>query len=420
MSNPLMNHAVLKPLAPRQIGEFVETAATLSFGGQSHTLWWRTPAAWDHARTLWADPFVVGFLFLMMEAGLPVRVEGRVSPSLLENLENFMAIWSCWVPGRYRPVAITAELEQESPPPSTDAVICPFSGGTDSAFSILRHIRGDAGRRNRRLGAAAVMNGFDVWHSQRSANHIFEGILREAHAQLAPLGIPVIPMDSNFHDLPVHWEHAFGTHLASGLMLMGREFHGALIPNNQRFHAPPQVYGSTPLTDRYLGSVQFPFLDDGGEVTRFEKIRYLTQQPKILDHLRVCFPTDGRHENCCACEKCIRTMLSFHIAGVPIPEKSFPHALTPGRIAGMKFHTHMSWHLWNDVLLRARQEGMAAAPWALALARAVRRGKRRRQWQELKRPFIPLRNQLRRIFRGSSTSRVKQAGNGDHPATNLS
>lgn len=56
--------------------------------GWSEQLWWDIPEAWADAVTPWADPWVVGFLFQMMQHGQPVHVAGRVSQSLLANLAS--------------------------------------------------------------------------------------------------------------------------------------------------------------------------------------------------------------------------------------------------------------------------------------------------------------------------------------------
>ena len=60
----------------------IELAATLDLAGRSQRLWWRLPAEWRDALTTWADPFVIGFAFPIMQAGQDVEVVGPVSPSL--------------------------------------------------------------------------------------------------------------------------------------------------------------------------------------------------------------------------------------------------------------------------------------------------------------------------------------------------
>ena len=153
-------------IEPHRIdGDTLEVSACFESGrtpGRVQRLWWRLPAALRDAVTPWADPFAIAFLFPMMEDGSDVLIEGRVSPSLLENLETYMSIWQAWEPGLYKQVLIRATEEIEAPPPAVPGeTIMPFSCGVDSSYTALRHHRQLVGRRNRRIGAAVVMNSFD-------------------------------------------------------------------------------------------------------------------------------------------------------------------------------------------------------------------------------------------------------------------
>ena len=129
---------------PRTEGDVLEVAASLKHpDGRCDRQWWRVPAAWADAVTTWADPFVVGLLFPMMAWRCDVRVEGCVSPSLLENIETFMAIWNVWRPDECQPVQIRAAEEVEAPPPPEPGqAVVPFSCGADSCFTLFRHRRG--------------------------------------------------------------------------------------------------------------------------------------------------------------------------------------------------------------------------------------------------------------------------------------
>jgi hypothetical protein len=102
----------------QQEGDELIVAASLDDPqGQRHRLWWRLPALWRAALTSWADPFVVALLIPRMQWLRDVHVEGRVSPSLLANLERCMALVQVWSEGRYPPVTIRGAEEVECPPP---------------------------------------------------------------------------------------------------------------------------------------------------------------------------------------------------------------------------------------------------------------------------------------------------------------
>jgi len=400
----------LKLNVPREGDGEIEVSATLAAGGKEHRLWWRVPGEWAGAVTTWADPFVVGMVFLMMEAREEVRIEGAASPSLLENLERYMDIWRVWDPPRYAVVKIRADREEESPGAEArwgGEMLTTFSGGVDSCYTLARHLDKAVGRRNRKIGAALVINGFDIWPDQKNAAGIFEGVRRGVLAQLGAVGVAPIVVSTNFHELPVTWADAFGTELASGLMLFGKRFAGAVLPNSHIYAKAGERWGSTPLADPFLGSRHFPILDDGGGAGREEKLEYLGRHPELLAQLRVCFPLDGRFENCCRCEKCLRTIVGCHVAGVAVPATAFPRAVTAKEIAGMKFHSTISWTFWRELLEAAEARGLMGEAWAQGLATAVRRGARRYRMQQLKKPLIPLRNRLRKLLRGSAENRSK-------------
>jgi len=161
---------LLEP-ASRQAGALRLGARLLHANGSEH-LWWELPEACADHVTAWADPWLVGLIFPIMQAGVPVHIEGRVSPSLLANLELFMQIWECWAPGRYRPVALSAGAEAELPPAQEPgAAAVSLSCGVDSCFTLYRHVRHLAGRRSQHVAAAVVQHGFDVWLAQQNTDH---------------------------------------------------------------------------------------------------------------------------------------------------------------------------------------------------------------------------------------------------------
>ena len=396
----------------RIVGDTLEVAACFESGrssGRVHRLWWRLPASWRDAVTPWADPFAIAFIFPMMEAGCDVLIEGRVSPSLLGNIETFMAIWQAWEPKLYKPVLIRATEEIEAPPPSAPGeTIMPFSCGVDSAYTTLRHHRQLVGRRNRRIGAAVVMNGFDIWLDQPNAAAMYDGVLKRAQAMLGSLSIPCIPMSNNYHELPTVWGNGFGTHLVSGLRLLGARFDAALVPNSAPYAEPITPWGSTPMTDPLLSSRHFTVIDDGGESSRVGKIELIGSWPEALKNLRVCYANPGSHANCCLCEKCVRSILAFRLAGVPLPA-AFASDVTNRQISRVRLPRQLSLDLWNELLRAAEHRGLSREPWVRAMRTARRRYYRRCRLDSLKRPFIPLRNHIRTLFRGSPLSRSERA-----------
>jgi hypothetical protein len=390
-------------------GETLEVAAYLEQDGKKQRLWWRLPMQWRDAVTPWADPFVVGFIFPMMQSGGELLVEGVVSPSLLKNLDLYAAIWRAWCPGKYQPVQIRARKEVEMPPASEPAmVIVPFSCGVDSSFTILRHHRGLMGRRNRKIGAAVLMHGFDIWLDEKNAAAMYAGLLEGANAMLESINVPCIAVSSNFHELPTIWADSHDTHLVSGLMLFAKQFGEALIANNNPYAAMEWPWGHHPVCDPYLGSDRFGIMHDGGEIARFEKIELISLWPQAMRHLRVCYSNPGNYGNCCKCEKCIRTMLTFRMLGMGLPG-AFKQDVDDYHIRRAKFHFDIGLQRWMDLRKELQQRGLGKTSWARAMRTAEQRSRRRMQFKAIKKPFVPLRNQFRKLFRGSTLSRRELA-----------
>jgi hypothetical protein len=345
----------------------------------------------------------------MMQWRRDVMVEGVVSPSLLLNLEQYMAIWGAWIPDRYGPVEIHAREEVEAPPPrERGQTIMPFSCGADSSFTLYRHHRGLVGRRTRHVAAAMVMHGFDIRLDQANAEGMYEGLLTGARAMAESVGVPCIPAASNFQELPTYRGHSFGTHLVSGLRLLAGRFDATLLPNDVAYPLMAVPWGSHPVSNPFLGSLHFPVIDDGGEAARCEKARLLAQWPEAMRHLRVCFENPGRHTNCCRCEKCIRTILSFRAAGVPLPP-AFAGDVTNRQIRRVRFHQEQNAEHWLEIARGAAGRGMGSADWVRAVYAAIRHNERRERRRWLREMLMPLRNRIRRLSRGSPLSRRELA-----------
>jgi hypothetical protein len=379
--------------------------------GSQDTLWWELPEIWSDALTSWADPWVVGMIFPMMQWGHPVHVEGRVSPSLLANLELFMRIWTRWAPGKYRPLELSADSEVELPPVSDPGVaLASFSCGVDSCFSVYRHARGLAGRRSRRVGAGVVQHGLDIWLDQTNSDELYQAMLADATRLLTSVDVPCIPMRTNFEQLRLHWPDAWGTQLAAGLYLLAGRYDTALIANDVPYQWLGIPWASHPVTNPLLGSHGFTIIDDGGEFARSEKAKLICGWPEAMRHLHVCFGVNvpGEYKNCCRCEKCIRTMLAFRIAGCERPA-AFPMDVTDSEIRRVRLEFVTKVKRWEQLAEGADAAGLSHTHWARAIRDVLRKHRWRQLRNRLQAPFVPLRNRIRRLTRGTELSRGELA-----------
>ena len=130
------------------------------FGRKS--LWYRLPVEYKHDINQGsADPYLLALLFPAMRHNTDILVHGEVSPSLLDNLQEFQSIWHLWHPALYDAIDIQAEVENEQPKAKTSAVLAAFSGGVDSAFMVWRHITVSFKSR-RNIQAGLMFHGCEI------------------------------------------------------------------------------------------------------------------------------------------------------------------------------------------------------------------------------------------------------------------
>lgn len=397
---------VVGPMS-RHAGTLRVCAELLHPSGSKDHLWWELPEECSDSLTPWADPWLVGMIFPIMQAGAPVHIEGRVSPSLMANLELFMRIWERWMPGKYRAVALSADEEVELPPArEPGSAIASLSCGVDSCFTLFRHARHLAGRRSQKITATVVQHGFDVRLHYTRADEVFERMLADAKALSGSLGLPSFPMKTNFQQMRLNWSDAWGTQIVCGLYLFAGRYDTALTANDMPYQWMGMPWASHPVTNPLLGSKGFTVIDDGGEFSRSEKAKLIAQWPEAMRHLHVCFGVShpGTYKNCCTCEKCLRTILSFRIAGCARPE-TFLHDPSDDEIRRVRLQLVTRIMRWEQLARGAEAAGLGQTGWAKAVRSVLRKHRWREFRNKLQEPFVPVRNTIRRVTRGTTLSK---------------
>jgi hypothetical protein len=343
-------------------------------------LWYQLPIEYSNCVTKSCDPFVVATLFLSMTGATDLHIHGEVSPSLLRNLEEFQAVWSCWRPKRYTKIEIIAEFEreQEKKINSDRAVLC-FSGGVDSCFSAWRHRGGNPNRQSYKLQAGIMVHGFDIPLDQPD---IFELALKRSAMMLQSIGMDIIPIGTNFRELEQtslgkleqDWEDCHGAGLASCLLLLQDGYDTGLIASSSPYNALKLPSGSNPISDRMFSSNTFKIIHDGASFIRREKIREITKWPEAMKYLRVCWEGKNHDRNCGCCEKCVRTILSFRVMGYGLPD-SFEQDITDDHIlALMGLDESKLYHL-EEILSVAKFKSINES-WVKALEKCVKKNRK--------------------------------------------
>ncbi len=369
-------------------------------------LWYRMPSGVLPLTAEQGDPFVLASLFAAMRRQTDVHVHDAVSPSLLKNLEEFQSAWVRWRSNRYSMVEIGADRETEQEVSSArEGALAVFSGGVDSAFTFFHSMKGMRKWRQD-LKAGLMVHGFDIPLERASA---FSGASERGRAMLKSLGVDLITVATNFRELDDIWEDAHGAGLASCLALLQRGFSRGVISSSDPYDNLLLPFGSNPLTDRMFSSDSFPIVNYGGGFSRDEKVRAISKWPEALKFLRVCWENKKDDSNCGVCEKCVRTILNFRIAGAGLPE-CFERDVTDAQIDALSGLNIGQLDELEKVLLAARQSGLAGS-WVSALERCTKRNR-----QDLSRGNIltriarrlSVRRAARRLLTGFEQARLER------------
>jgi hypothetical protein len=334
------------------------------------TLWYRVqlPEGWKLSPS--SDAFVLVPLYKAMRTRGPLHVEGDVSPSLLANLEEFQRFWSCWYRGRFSPVEIVPEREQEQKPGSEGALFA-FSGGVDSCHTAYRHVRGRAGRQTQALRAGVMAHGFDIPIREQQG---FEAAADKAERMLGSLGLPLIRMATNVQRVEHAWDDIVGAAVASCLHLLQPNARVGLLPGSVPYDLE-LLWGSHPQSDPLLSSDALRIHYDAGSYTRPQKIAEIAEWPAAMKDLRVCWANPRRDANCGRCGKCIRTILTFRALGLGLPP-CFDHDVTDTQIRAVGRIGPQS-QPYQRMLLDAIEQNGAGGSWVRAARSTYYRSKGR-------------------------------------------
>jgi hypothetical protein len=255
-----------------------------------------------------------------MSIGADLYIHGSVSSALLANLEKFQTIWNCWMPSKYSRAQIYCDDEiEEDKICRFRSSICAFTGGVDSAFSILRHLNNYCGRNNRNIEAGLFVHGFDIPLEDYAA---YERAKRRANSTLSSAGVELLSLSTNYKELNIDWDYTHGAGIASALSLFSGRFDSALIGSTYTCLPGTKPWGSNCLTDNMFSSSSFTIENDGHNWSREQKLMAVSRWNEAFQELRVCWKASKKDENCSRCTKCLMTLIQIDLHDLERP-KSF-------------------------------------------------------------------------------------------------
>lgn len=264
-----------------------------------------------------ADPFVILCVHKMMRTGGDIIINGKISDSLIKNIEIYMNCWVLWLPEEYKPFKIIAETAEDKPEElSLKAVAC-FSGGLDAAYTVYKH-------KTLFNTPGAPLNIYDIDKcvmligADFPIDSEYEASFKNSQKMLADLNLPLIKVKTNFRQYPHDWDMEYFALFCAACCFYSKTYNYGLIGSDitAKIQYLLLPFTSNPVTNNYLSSNNFKMITDDFYTTRTYKARFVKNWKAGMEHLRVCWASDDTSKNCEKCEKCVRTRLNFMAVGV--------------------------------------------------------------------------------------------------------
>ncbi len=296
-------------------------------------LWYKFPKSYQDYVTDRSDGFAASLLPLAMALEENLEVQGDISAALAHGLREYQFIQSAWQPKRFKPIEIKFEsLKNISRGDTKGKVGCTFSGGVDSFYTVWNRLPQNEPNPAYRLTHCLLINGFDR-NTDLDNSGTYQKFQNTFEPVLNNLGLELLISRTNlrqFVDLPLR-RQSFGSVTTASALILGRLFSCFFISSSYKFtRLGLYADGSHLMLDHLLHTETMETVHDAGHLTRTEKTATLAQFPATYTALCVCFrpitfnSETGALENCCKCEKCVRTMVTLDLLGSLRKYRTFP------------------------------------------------------------------------------------------------
>ncbi len=265
------------------------------------------------------SPFLASLLIPAMKLGEDIEIRGSVSGKIMESVGLIQDKLFSWNIGLKKINVKSEGLNTQKYSSSKIATF--FSGGVDSFYTYLKN-KNDGVKTDYFI----LANGFDI----NLRNKILWGTTSAHINEIAEKEkVGLIEIESNVRDIIepiVKWDYSHGGCLASLGILLGKDLKHVYMASTYTFD---QMFpwGSHPELDKYWSTESTEFHHHGAEVTRLQKVIYISKYPVVLETLRVCYLNVRGQFNCGKCDKCLRTMINLEIAGKLNDSKTFSHSI---------------------------------------------------------------------------------------------
>jgi hypothetical protein len=323
------------------------------------------------------DPFVMMLAYRQMALGGRLTVDGPVSRRLLRNLAFIQGHSHNRWPEKYRPFAVEAGevVETAYTARRRSEGLLAVSGGIDSTLALYRLTDPRFSQFAHPLALCVTTIGYNPRANRMSpdfeARHL--DLMRKLSSRRG-LGLGV--MRSDLWRIPHYVQRPHGAVFGGMLALTAPSYPFGVLASSNASTDPWRDRPSGPEWQPHYGTGGFDVPSALAFYTRAERVVLLAEYGReAYDSLVVCGSEGSLPDNCGRCAKCVRTMLSFAAAGLPMPQ-SFTNKLDEKDIGfGASGYPEIGYY--SEILDLAAGLGTDN--------RLVRLVRRRMRWKTLKR-----------------------------------
>jgi hypothetical protein len=197
-----------------------------------------------------------------------------------------------------------------------------FSGGIDSFFTILQYLVAKEVPPHYRithliLGNVGSHGAFDSQRAKELFNIRYE-LIRSFPEEMR---VEYMKIDSNISDvLNMKYQTTYQQRVLSCPLLLQKLFSKYYYASCDSYHDTrikemPDFSNTDPASVHLLSTETMDFISSGAQLSRVEKTKQLAESGTADKLLNVCNDTTARGENCSACLKCCRTLLTLELLG---------------------------------------------------------------------------------------------------------
>lgn len=359
----------------RQEADRTYLCALLRHNGQEAEAWFSVELEYAASLT-WerADAFVIGFLTTAMRDGEDIFCEAPLTKRLYYQLTTYLIPTMAANMTVYHTIGIHAPVTEELLP-CEGAVATGWTGGVDSMYTLMGHIR--TAQPGYRLTHLLIANNGAL--EGKHCRHNLDDMVSLARQGIArELGLSVIGIDSNLHILQnEHYLSVAVFRLCAVVLAVQkllRVFLHSAGGDFSLFKLDPENsarYELLPLSCLETNNTRF--YSSGGSVSRMQKLEAMADFAPAQNYLHPCIYV-GR-TNCSTCLKCMRTMTGLYSLGVL---EKFENVFDVERFSQQKedyffrLLNHGDHPLHAEILRSMERRGVPIPPEALRRARIRR------------------------------------------------